>query len=205
MKHTLRFHARLNHSLTIRRDVEGMTEHPRLTLPGATYYFTVRLQQPGSTLLTDRIDALRWAYAKAVQEFPVTCHAMVVLPDHLHAIWTEPAGELWYAERWQRIKLRFSQAVADHGPERSAKRDGGLWQRRFRETAIRDADDYGRAMEHCRINPVRHGWASTPDLWPYSSFTKARGGVAVLAGAGLTGGPVGPAARPLQMSLARIA
>ena len=50
------------------------------------------------------------------------------------------------AERWQRIKLRFTQAVADHGPKGPARRDSGLWQRRFRETAIRDADDYGRAM-----------------------------------------------------------
>ena len=67
-----------------------MTAYRRLLLPGATYFFTVRLEQRGATTLTDHIDVLRYAYAKAVQDFPVTCHAMVVLPDHIHAVWTEP-------------------------------------------------------------------------------------------------------------------
>ena len=154
-----------------------MTEHRRLSPPGATYFFTVRLEQRGSTLLTDHVDALRFAYAKAVQDFPVTCHAMVVLPDHLHAIWTEPAGELWYAERWRRIKARFTHAIAPPDttrPSPAAKREPGPWQRRFDECAIRDEDTFRRAMEHCRMNAVKHGLVTAPDLWPYSSFTKGR-------------------------------
>lgn len=147
-----------------------MTEHPRLMHPQATYYFSVRLAQPGSTLLTDHIGALRFAYAKAVAEFPVTCHAMVVLPDHIHAVWTEPAGGLWYAERWRRIKTRFSHAIADPG---SAPQTGALWQKRFHETAILDEGQFRRALDHCRLNPVRHGLVQDPMLWPYSSFAKA--------------------------------
>ena len=76
-----------------------MTNIHHLILPGATYFFTVRLQTRGSCLLTDHIESLRYAYAKAVQEFPVTCHAMVILPDHLHAVWTEPSGGVFYTER----------------------------------------------------------------------------------------------------------
>jgi putative transposase len=155
-----------------------MTQHLHLPLPGATYYFTVRLEQRGSTALTDHVDALRYAYARAVAEFPVTCHAMVVLPDHLHAIWTEPAGEVWYSERWRRIKTRFTHAVAAPAPLRpglDAGREPALWQRRFAEHAIRTEDEYRRAMEHCRTNPVRHGLVSSPEAWPYSSFAKARG------------------------------
>jgi len=154
-----------------------MTEYRRLLLPGATYFFTVRLEQRGSTLLTDHVDALRYAYAKAVEEFPVTCHAMVVLPDHVHAIWTEPVGEVWYSERWQRIKARFTHAVASPAsvrPSLVAKRERGLWQRRFYEHAIRGEDDFRRAVEHCRMNAVKHGLVADPDDWPYSSFTKAR-------------------------------
>ena len=157
-----------------------MTQYRRFLLPGATYFFTVRLEQRGATTLTDHIDGLRYAYAKAVQEFPVTCHAMVVLPDHLHAVWTEPEGEVWYSERWRRIKARFSHAVAEPGQQRpslTAKRERGLWQRRFYEHAIRTEDEYRRAMEHCRTNPVRHGLVNDPGLWPYSSFSKARAGL----------------------------
>ena len=60
-----------------------MTQYRRFLIPGATYFFTVRLEQRGATTLTDRIDALRYAYARAVQEFPVTAHAMVILPGVL--------------------------------------------------------------------------------------------------------------------------
>jgi putative transposase len=88
-----------------------MTHFRRLLIPGATYFFTVRLERRGDTLLTDHIESLRYAYAKAVQDYPVTCHAMVVLPDHLHAVWTEPDGGVWYSERWRRIKARFAQAI----------------------------------------------------------------------------------------------
>ena len=153
-----------------------MTEYRRLLLPGATYFFTVRLETRGSTLLTDHVNALRYAYAKAVTEFPVTCHAMVVLPDHLHAIWTEPTGEVWYAERWRRIKTRFAQGMPPL-PDRSShegKREPALWQRRFSEYAIRTESDFRLALDHCRMNAVKHGLVTDPALWPYSSFNKSR-------------------------------
>ena len=145
-----------------------MSEHHRLLPQGATYFFTVRLDQPGSTQLTDHIGALRYAYAKAVAEFPVTCHAMVVLPDHIHAIWTEPPGGVWYAERWRRIKTRFTHSIATPDAPQTA-----LWQRRFQERAILDEHGFLRALDHCRQNPVKHGLVSQPAQWPYSSFTKA--------------------------------
>ena len=158
-----------------------MSQYRRFLLPGATYFFTVRLEDRSATTLTDHIDALRFAYAKAVQEFQVTTHAMVVLPDHLHALWTEPEGEVWYSERWRRIKARFTHAVAEPGPVRpslAAKRERGLWQRRFYEHCIRTEDEFHRAIEHCRTNPMRHGLVSDPDLWPYSSFAKRRAALA---------------------------
>ena len=88
-----------------------MTDYRRLRLPGATYFFTVCLQDRGSTVLTDQIDLLRHAYARTNHELPVTCHAMVILPDHLHAIWTLPEGDANFSERWRRIKARFSHSV----------------------------------------------------------------------------------------------
>ena len=157
----------LNQSLTIPGHDGWMTEHPRLGLTGATYFFTVRLERQGSTLLTDHIAGLRFAYAKAVQEFPVTCHAMVVLPDHIHAVWTEPAGDVWYAERWRRIKTRFAQSLA-----MADARPAVLWQKRFAEHAVRSAEDLRRAVDYCRMNPVRHGLVAAAEMWPYSSCNK---------------------------------
>ena len=152
-----------------------MTEYRRLPPLGATYFFTVRLDRCGATLLTDHIDALRYAYAKAVQEYPVICHAMVVLPDHMHAVWTEPAGGVWYPERWRRIKARFAHAVADPvQPGAAVRREGGVWQRRFQERALQSEDAYRQAIEQCRMNPVKHGLVAEAGQWPYSSFAKGR-------------------------------
>ncbi|MGV8987055.1 MAG: REP-associated tyrosine transposase [Cypionkella sp.] len=154
-----------------------MTHYRRLLIPGATYFFTVRLESRGATLLTDHIESLRFAYAKTVREYPVTCHAMVVLPDHLHAVWTEPDGGVWYSERWRRIKSRFSHAIPPAGdlrPSLAARREKGIWQRRFYEHAIRNEDEFRRALDHCESNPVKHGLVSVAELWPYSSFAKAR-------------------------------
>ena len=165
-----------------------MTHFRRLLIPGATYFFTVRLERRGETLLTDHIESLRYAYAKAVQDYPVTCHAMVVLPDHLHAVWTEPDGGVWYSERWRRIKARFAQAIPqpptpiqslvdkrEVGTQTPADARGkGIWQRRFSEHAIRNEDEFRRALDHCENNPVRHGLVTAPHLWPYSSFAKGQ-------------------------------
>lgn len=152
-----------------------MTHYRRLLIPGATYFFTVRLERRGATLLTDHIESLRYAYAKAVQDYPVTCHAMVVLPDHLHAVWTEPDGGVWYSERWRRLKARFSHAIPQPDTPRQSladKREKGIWQRRFYEHAIRNEEEFHRALDHCENNPVRHGLVSSANLWPYSSFAK---------------------------------
>ena len=152
-----------------------MTEYRRLRLPGATYFFTVCLEQRGSPVLVDHIDALRFAYAVTIREFPVTCHAMVILPDHLHAIWTEPDDTVQFSERWRRIKARFSHGLpvaARQRPSVLAKRERGIWQRRFWDHAIRDEADFAAAMDYCWNNPVKHGLVEDPAQWRYSSFVK---------------------------------
>jgi putative transposase len=152
-----------------------MTAYRRLRLPGATYFFTVCLEDRTSTALIEHIDLLRFAYAKTIREMPVTCHAMVILPDHLHAIWTLPPDDADFSERWRRIKARFSHAVGTCVPRcdsKIAKRERGLWQRRFWEHMVRDDTDLLSAMEYCWQSPVKHGFADDPGDWAYSSFNK---------------------------------
>ncbi|WP_284163401.1 transposase [Frigidibacter sp. SD6-1] len=158
-----------------------MTNYRRLRLPGATYFFTLCLQERGGTTLTDNIACLREAYRKTIAERPVTCPAIVILPDHLHAIWTEPADCVQFSERWRRIKARFSHALCDQFDpcdSKRRKRERGLWQRRFWEHAIRSEKDFIAAMDYCRTNPVRHGLVEEPEHWPYSSFTRRMGNTA---------------------------
>jgi putative transposase len=167
--------AAVNHLLTTVRHCRRMTNYRRLRVPGGTYFFTVCLEDRASTALTDHIDQLRFAYAKTVSELPVTCEAMVVLPDHLHAIWTLPEGDTDFSERWRRIKARFSHGLRATVPRcrsKIEKRERGVWQRRFWEHAVRGESNLQSAINYCWQNPVRHGLVSEPGDWPFSSFKR---------------------------------
>jgi putative transposase len=163
-----------------------MPNYRRLCVPGATYFFTVNLAKRGGTVLTDRIDHLREAYRLTVAEQPIRCEAMVVLPDHIHAVWTLPPGDADISRRWQKIKGRFTHATGLRGAQSRSmedKRDAGLWQRSFREHMIRDADEERRAIAYCLNDPVRHGLVVDATDWPFSTIHRD---LRIQAGAPLT-------------------
>ncbi|MFC4669275.1 transposase [Seohaeicola nanhaiensis] len=150
-----------------------MSSYSRRRIPGATYFFTVNLASRGGSDLTDRIDLLRSAYRKTVVEHPVFCDAMVILPDHLHAVWTLPAQDAGFPERWRKIKARFSHAIGEERRRSSsklAKRELGVWQRRYWEHLIRDDADYRAHVAYCWGNPVKHGYVARAVDWPFSSI-----------------------------------
>lgn len=150
-----------------------MSKYRRVRVPGATYFFTLTLAARGSTVLTDHIAVLRHAYKQTCAEHPVLCDAMVVLPDHLHAVWTLPEADADFSVRWRKIKARFSREI-DLAPRRSIskveKRERGVWQRRFWEHMIRDGVDYRAHVAYCWGNPVKHGYVERAVDWPYSSI-----------------------------------
>ena len=140
---------------------------------GATYFFTVNLAQRKDDLLVRYIDDLRNNInaVKRAHRFAVV--AMVVLPDHLHAIWRLPAGEADYPMRWSLIKAGFSRCIAKTETVRAsrhAKRERGIWQRRYWEHQIRDDTDLERHVDYIHFNPVKHGWVSRAAEWPYSTL-----------------------------------
>jgi putative transposase len=51
-----------------------------------------------------------------------------------------------------------------------AKGERGIWQRRFREHAIRDQGDYAHDMDYVHFNPGKHGYVSVVARWPHSTF-----------------------------------
>jgi putative transposase len=139
---------------------------------GATFFFTVALADRRSTGLIDHISILRHAFRKARSERPFDIDAIVILPDHLHAILTLPESDADFPHRWRRIKTVFTQGVLCAG-EALDRRDGtgrSLWQRRFWEHTIRDDADFGRHVDYIHYNPTKHGLVSGPSDWPYSSL-----------------------------------
>lgn len=176
-----------------------MSCYRRIRVPGATVFFTVALERRGSTVLTDEIHRLRLAFALTRRERPFTIDACVVLPDHLHCVWTLPPGDSDYSTRWGAIKTRFSRLLRDgcragfdpamalrsgkgvgwnptlrRPASKVAKGETGLWQRRFWESHVRDEEEYQAHLRYCWSDPVRHGLCASPHEWPFSSIHRDR-------------------------------
>lgn len=148
-----------------------MPEYRRPKVAGARVFFTVALAERGSRLLTDEIGRLREAVRATRAERPFGIDAWVVLPDHLHCVWTLPDGDGDYSVQWRLIKSRFSRGLP-MGRRRAshvARHERGVWQRRFWEHHIRDEADYVAHVRYCWMNPVKHGFVERPEDWPYSS------------------------------------
>jgi len=87
-----------------------MTDYRRNFLAGGSFFFTVNLAERHLRLLMDHIDKLRAAFREMRRHHPFTIDAMVVLPDHLHTIWTLPEGDADFATRWRRSSPRSHAA-----------------------------------------------------------------------------------------------
>ena len=149
-----------------------MSNYLRPKQPGATVFFTVNLALRGSELLTREVVVLREAVRRTKLERPFTIDAWVVMPDHLHAVWTLPESDVDYAVRWAVIKARFSREMPHTARRTSheARREHGIWQRRYWEHHIRSDQEKTAAIRYCWLNPVKHGFVTDPAAWPYSSY-----------------------------------
>ncbi|MEH6830371.1 MAG: transposase [Sulfitobacter sp.] len=145
---------------------------------GACVFLTITLAQRGSSTLVERIAVLRDAVRVTMETRPFRIDAWVVLPDHMHCVWTLPQADAEYSKRVQSIKARFSRELP-MGPRRAshfARREKGIWQRRFWEHHIRDAADFENHIAYCWHNPIKHGYVDDVRDWPYSSWHRDHAG-----------------------------
>lgn len=149
-----------------------MVRYRRNYLEGGSYFFTVTLADRRSTALVDHAGALRDSFRRTRADRPFGIDAIVVLPDHLHAILTLPPDESDFSDRWRRIKGHFTRQVGRTGValEQRSKGEYGLWQRRFWEHTIRNDEDFARHVDYIHYNPVKHGHVARVRDWPLSSF-----------------------------------
>jgi len=155
-----------------------MSRYRRADIPGATYFFTVLTYRRRLILCDAPVRAaLRDAVKKVQSRHPFTIDAWVSLPDHLHTIWTLPAGDANYAMRWSLIKRRVSLACAEHyhrtnwmTASKIKHRESTFWQRRYWGHCITTESDYSRHRDYIAINPVKHGLVTQVRDWPYSTF-----------------------------------
>lgn len=146
-----------------------MVGYRRNFLPGGTFFFTVTLRDRRATFLTDNIGLLRGATRAVRDKLSFEIVAVVVLPDHLHAVWKLPPGDTDYATRWRLIKSSFTKELNVVLPH-TGSRPESVWQSRYWEHTIRDDIDLQRHVEYVHWNPVRHGHVARAVDWPYSNI-----------------------------------
>ncbi len=150
-----------------------MSEYRRSALKGGTYFFTVALEDRTGVLLVEHIELLRESVRSARKARPFHIDAWVVLPDHMHCVWTLPEGDSDFSTRWRDIKRRFakglprSELISDSKLKRGER---GIWQRRFWEHTIINETDYEAHVNYIHLNPVKHGLVESAVDWPYSTF-----------------------------------
>jgi putative transposase len=150
----------------------------RVKIGGGTYFFTVNLAERERSLLVDHINHLRSVMRLVKSRHPFDINAIVILPDHLHALWTLPEGDSDYSTRWALIKAGFSRGLDREERIRQSRRrkgERGIWQRRFWEHTLRNERDFERHVDYIHYNPVKHGWVNRVSDWPYSSFHRFAG------------------------------
>jgi putative transposase len=179
-----------------------MSRYIRPKVPGAVVFFTVALVDRGADTLVRHVDVLRQVVAVTKGKRPFGIDAWVVLPDHMHCVWTLPEGDCDYSGRMASIKAQFTIGLRRSGfsPTRVPNRHGviggrrrvglkpdlqggesrgneaPIWQKRFWEHHIRNDEDFAAHVRYCWINPVKHGLVGHPGEWPWSSWHRDAGG-----------------------------
>ncbi len=149
-----------------------MVLYRRNLAAGGTFFFTVNLRDRSCTLLVDHAGQLREIVRDVRKQLPFTIDAMVILPDHWHAVWTLPPHDAAYARRIRLIKARFTRYLVRAGEriEKDHRGEYHLWQKRFWEHTIRDDADFESHLNYIHFNPVKHGHVDHVRDWPYSTF-----------------------------------
>ncbi|HVJ88029.1 MAG TPA: transposase [Caulifigura sp.] len=145
---------------------------------GRCFFFTLVSDERRPILTSDLGRAcLRSAFLEVKKTRPFDLTAVVLLPDHLHAVWTLPKGDCDYSTRWQAIKADFTRRwLAGGGGEgtpsesRRNKGERSVWQRRFYERTCRDEADFKRCVDYVHVNPLKHELVTRVCDWPWSSF-----------------------------------
>ena len=155
-----------------------MSDYRRWRVDGGTYFFTVVTYQRQLFLTDDNARRCLQAAVKRVRaRRPFNILAVVLLPDHLHAVWELPRGDSDDATRWRPIKTTFTRCYeafvrTERGlsESRRQRKEHAVWQRRFFEHTCRDESDLKRCVDYIHVNPVKHKLVERVRDWPWSSF-----------------------------------
>jgi putative transposase len=155
-----------------------MPDYHRVYVNGGTYFFTIVTYMRYPIFKEETaISLLKNCFQRTMKIHPFKVDAIVIMPDHLHTIWTLPTGEFDFSVRWKQIKGTFSKLYSGNSSRNLtqsmiSKKEKSIWQRRFWEHAIRSQEDFNKRCDYIHYNPVKHGLVNIPTEWEHSSFRK---------------------------------
>ena len=141
-----------------------MSIYKRVCVKSGTYFFTlVTYKRKPVFAHEENILHLKKAFSHVNEKHPFAIKAIVILPDHIHTIWTLPKETSDYSTRWRLIKHFFSCQNINSS-------DNKIWQPRFWEHLIRNEDDLKNHIDYIHFNPVKHSLVTSPIEWQHSTF-----------------------------------
>jgi len=155
-----------------------MPNYRRSKIKGGTFFFTVVTYRRQKFLCNKNVrQALGIGIRKTKKIHPFVIESWVLLPDHLHCIWTLPKDDFNFGKRWGMIKRFVTKQCKPElyqeilmNKSKLHRNESTIWQRRFWEHTIRNEIDFEKHMDYIHYNPVKHGYVKTPIEWPYSTF-----------------------------------
>ena len=151
-----------------------MPHYRRAYVPGGSFFLTLVTHRRAPLFSRPHARRLLGSlFRRCLLKWPFTINALVLLPEHLHAIWSLPPGDDEYPKRWGWIKkeftkewLRLGGAEQPFSDGRRRERRRGVWQPRYWEHTLEDEDDFERHFDYIHYNPVKHGHVKCPRDWP---------------------------------------
>jgi putative transposase len=134
----------------------------RVSLEGHDYFVTACAARRERLFGSDDAAAVvfRGLYALEVDHNVIDLIASVVMPDHVHAVFTLRRGTL------DQLMKRFRGGTA-HELNRLLVRSGTVWQRGYFERLLRPDDDLSNVLSYMWHNPMPPGvrFRCRRDVW----------------------------------------
>lgn len=155
-----------------------MADYRRRQIAGGSYFFTLVTHSRAPLFSSQSARTILGNTLRTCQrEWLFEINAIVLLPEHLHTIWTLPSGDVNYPQRWAWIKKEFTKEWLRSGgweqpvsQSRKKRGDHGVWQPRYWEHTLKNEDDFDRHFDYIHWNPVKHRHVRCPSEWEASSI-----------------------------------
>ncbi|MGB7242988.1 MAG: transposase [Sulfitobacter sp.] len=138
-----------------------------------TYFFTARLSDPNSDLLTREVSQLRDAMRATQQRYPFHINAIVILPNAIHTLWTVPEKDTQIRQRWSMLKSHFSRRLPPAYFQTRAqveRSDKHIWHRSIWQHLITDSADLATHRQVIHSAPVQAGLVDQAQDWSWTSL-----------------------------------